>query len=54
MGPGQSWPRATDRRAHEEKVVVFWLGAEVLEDALLPVALHLVPVLCKQIGRAHV
>lgn len=24
--------------------MVLWLGAEVLEDALLPVALHLVPV----------
>lgn len=30
--------------AYEEKVVVLWFGAEVLEDALLPVPLHVVPI----------
>ena len=30
---------------YEEKVVVLWLRPQVLEDRLLPVSLHVVPVL---------
>lgn len=40
------WVRESMERtvAYEEKVVVLWFGAEVLEDALLPVTLHVVPI----------
>lgn len=30
---------------HEQEIVILGLAAEVLEDALLPVPLHLIPVL---------
>ncbi len=33
--------------AHQEKVVVLWLGSKVLEDALFPVSLHMIPVINK-------
>ena len=30
---------------HEEEIVIFRLGPQVLEDRLLPVPLHVIPVL---------
>ena len=35
---------ADDNHTHEKEVVVLWLRAQILEDRLLPVALHVVPV----------
>lgn len=38
------WLNATDV-THEKEVMVLWFRAQVLEDSLLPITLHMIPVI---------
>jgi len=31
--------------AHQKEIVIFWFGPQVLEDGLLPVSFHVVPII---------
>lgn len=33
-----------DHRTDQKEIMVLWLGTEVLEDRLFPVAFHVIPV----------